>query len=75
MNYFIQQNIQINMLRIDNIGNASVFQIGSAGFIRPSAHLYNSGGFTKPAPPAQKPGEPLMAGPFVPIAPATPGNI
>lgn len=52
MNYYIQQNIHINMLKIGSLNNSSVFQIGSAGIIKPVAHLYNTGGFTKPAPEA-----------------------
>ncbi|PLT30423.1 spore germination protein GerPB [Peribacillus deserti] len=48
----IQQTIHINMIRIDGISNSSVFQIGSAGIIKPSSILSNSGGFTEPAPPA-----------------------
>jgi spore germination protein PB len=50
MNFFIHQNIVIHTLRIDGISNSSVFQIGSAGVIKPLSNLYNTGGFTKPAP-------------------------
>ena len=50
MNFYIQQSIQINFIKIGGISNSSVFQIGSAGIIKPSAHLYNTGGFTEPAP-------------------------
>ena len=50
MNFYIQQSIQINFIKIGGISNSSVFQIGSAGIINPSAHLYNTGGFTGPAP-------------------------
>ncbi len=74
MNYFIQQNIQINILKIGSVGNASVLQIGSAGLIRPSAHIYNSGGFTKPAPEPVKPGESMFGMPFVPTASLSPRN-
>ncbi|MGS2777936.1 spore germination protein GerPB [Robertmurraya sp. GLU-23] len=56
MNFYIQQNISINLLRIDAITNSSVLQIGSAGVIRPTAHLYNTGGFTGPAPEPIHPG-------------------
>ena len=52
MNFYIQQSIQINFIKIDSITNSSVLQIGSAGIIKPSSHLYNTGGFTKPAPKA-----------------------
>ncbi|MBY0095293.1 spore germination protein GerPB [Mesobacillus maritimus] len=51
-NYYIQQSININMLRIDGISNSSVLQIGSAGIIKPASYLYNTGGFTGPAPQA-----------------------
>ncbi|WP_026692690.1 spore germination protein GerPB [Peribacillus kribbensis] len=50
--YNIQQNIQINMIRITGISNSSVFQIGSAGIIKPSSLLSNTGGFSQAAPPA-----------------------
>jgi spore germination protein PB len=56
MNFYIQQNISINLLRIDAITNSSVLQIGSAGIIRPTSHLYNTGGFTGPAPEPIHPG-------------------
>lgn len=56
MNFYIQQSICINLLRIDAITNSSVLQIGSAGVIRPTSHLYNTGGFTGPAPEAIHPG-------------------
>lgn len=50
MNLFIQQNIVIHTLRIEAISNSSVLQIGSAGIIRPVSQLFNTGGFTGPAP-------------------------
>ncbi|EKN70286.1 spore germination protein GerPB [Neobacillus bataviensis LMG 21833] len=56
MNFYIQQSIQINFIKIGGITNSSVLQIGSAGIIKPHAHLYNTGGFTKPAPAGIKPG-------------------
>ncbi|MCM2533727.1 spore germination protein GerPB [Neobacillus pocheonensis] len=55
MNFYIQQSIQINFIKINGITNSSVLQIGSAGIIRPAAYLYNTGGFTQTAPSAQKP--------------------
>lgn len=57
MNYFIQQTIQINSIKIEAISNSAVFQIGSAGIIKGSSHLHNTGGFIAPAPIPQKPGE------------------
>ncbi|WP_045519807.1 spore germination protein GerPB [Neobacillus niacini] len=50
MNFYIQQSIQINFIKISSIINSSVLQIGSAGIIKPASHLYNTGGFTQPAP-------------------------
>ncbi|WP_053365523.1 spore germination protein GerPB [Bacillus sp. FJAT-27245] len=55
MNFYIQQTIQINFIKIGGISNSSVFQIGSAGIIKPASYLANTGGFTGPAPIAQKP--------------------
>jgi spore germination protein PB len=56
MNYYIQQSIHINFIKIGGITNSSVLQIGSAGIIKPQANLYNTGGFTQPAPAGTKPG-------------------
>jgi spore germination protein PB len=56
MNFYIQQSINIHLIKIGSISNSSVFQIGSAGMIKPSANLFNTGGFIKPAPQAKKPG-------------------
>ncbi|MBP2241121.1 spore germination protein PB [Cytobacillus eiseniae] len=53
MNYYIQQSIHINLIKIGGISNSSVMQIGSAGIIKPSSHLYNTGGYTEPAPEAE----------------------
>ncbi|RSD29331.1 spore germination protein GerPB [Mesobacillus subterraneus] len=61
MNFYIQQSIHINMLRIDGITNSSVLQIGSAGLIKPVSYLYNTGGFTEPAPEAVHPSQ-IMTG-------------
>ena len=50
MNYFIQQSIIIQTIKIGGISNSSVFQIGSSGIIKPTSYLYNTGGFTEAAP-------------------------
>ncbi|MDR7002971.1 spore germination protein GerPB [Neobacillus niacini] len=73
MNFYIQQSIQINFIKIGGITNSSVLQIGTAGIIKPAAYLYNTGGFTKPAPAAIKPGE-IAKPPTTPeaFAPAVP---
>ncbi|AAU22725.1 spore germination protein GerPB [Bacillus sp. GM2] len=51
MNFYINQTIQINYLRVEGISNSSVLQIGSAGSIKTLANLYNTGSYTEPAPP------------------------
>jgi len=53
MIFHIQQTIQINMIKIGGISNSSVFQIGSAGIIKPYSSLANTGGFTEAAPQLQ----------------------
>lgn len=50
MKIFVQQSININILRIGSVTNSSVLQIGTAGIIKSQSALYNSGGFTGPAP-------------------------
>jgi spore germination protein PB len=54
MNFYIQQSIHINLIKIGSLSNSSVLQIGSAGMIKPASHLFNTGGFIKPAPEAEK---------------------
>ncbi|WP_449539402.1 spore germination protein GerPB [Ferdinandcohnia sp. Marseille-Q9671] len=68
MNFYINQSICIQTLRIGSVSNSSVLQIGSAGLIKPSSHLYNTGGFTEPAPeigeqtsPVETPAVPLVS--------------
>lgn len=63
MNIFVQQTIIINNLRIDAVTNSSVLQIGSAGIIKSLSNLYNTGGFTGPAP------VPGTGQPIVPLQP------
>jgi len=50
MNFFVTQHIVIHQLRIDSLTNSSVCQIGSAGMIKPSSQMYNTGCFTERAP-------------------------
>ena len=50
MNFYINQSICINYLRVEAVSNSSVLQIGSAGIIKPLSNIYNTGGFTQPAP-------------------------
>ncbi|WP_453990533.1 spore germination protein GerPB [Bacillus nitroreducens] len=68
MNFYINQSICIHTLRVGSVSNSSVLQIGSAGLIKPASHLYNTGGFTEPAPefeeetpPVEAPAVPLVA--------------
>jgi spore germination protein PB len=71
MNLFVHQNIVIHSLKVEGITNSSVLQIGSAGIIKPLSQLYNTGGFTQPAPPAhQMPGNGFPSPiPFIPLTP------
>ncbi len=68
MNLTVHQNIVIHQIKIDSIANSSVFQIGSAGVIKTLSNLYNTGGFTGPAP---EPGQPRPAPPRVPLPPTS----
>lgn len=52
MNIYVQQTIQIRQIKIGGVSNSSVFQIGTSGIIKPASYLYNTGGFTTPAPSA-----------------------
>jgi len=56
MNIYVQQSISIQFLKIEGITNSSVLQIGSAGIIKPVSNLFNTGGFSGPAPQAEKTG-------------------
>jgi len=49
-NWTIYQQITIKQLRVESVSNSSVLQVGSAGSIRSLSQLYNTGGFTEPAP-------------------------
>jgi spore germination protein PB len=72
MNFYIQQSIHINLIKIEGISNSSVLQIGSAGIIKPVSHLYNTGGFIGPAPEAGIPSEgTFMESPSVPLVAPT----
>ncbi|MCR2803146.1 spore germination protein GerPB [Paenibacillus soyae] len=50
MSLTIYQTITIKQLRVDSVSNSSVLQVGSSGSIRSLSQLYNTGGFTEPAP-------------------------
>ncbi|MFK2825530.1 spore germination protein GerPB [Bacillus sp. B190/17] len=66
MNVHIHQSIVIHNLKIDAISNSSFLQIGSAGMIKALSNLYNTGGFTEPAPEAREPAPRPF---FVPLTP------
>ncbi|WLR42908.1 spore germination protein GerPB [Bacillus carboniphilus] len=71
MNFYINQCIQIQYLRIGAVTNSSVLQIGSAGIIKPVSNLYNTGCYTVPAPEAEalmEEEEALTEESFVPLA-------
>jgi spore germination protein PB len=68
MNLVVHQSIVIHQLRVDTVQNSSVLQIGSAGIIKNLSQLYNTGGFTAPAPAA---GEPSAETALVPLPPLT----
>ncbi|QMV44219.1 spore germination protein GerPB [Cohnella cholangitidis] len=67
MNWNIHQTITIGQLRIDGVTNSSVLQIGSAGSIQALSQLYNTGGFTGPAPELDELGEASSALSLVPL--------
>lgn len=52
MNLVVNQTITIHSLRVEAVSNSSVLQIGTAGIVKPLSNLYNTGGFTGPAPAA-----------------------
>lgn len=61
MNFHINQNIVIHNLKIESVSNSSFLQIGSAGMIKALSNLYNTGGFTEPAPqPGTQAGRPFL---------------
>lgn len=70
MNFYVQQSISIQFLKVEGITNSSVLQIGSTGIIKPTSHLYNTGGFTEPAPEAVTTGS-VTAAPLVPLTSPT----
>lgn len=63
----VYQTITIQVLRIDGITNSSVLQIGTAGIVKSLSNLYNTGGFTAPAPSAV----PIEDMTWVPFSPET----
>lgn len=64
MNLTVYQSIYIQQIRIEGISNSSVLHIGTAGEIRALSNIYNTGGFTGPAPEL---GGPEEGAPMVPL--------
>ncbi|CAN2253424.1 spore germination protein [Bacillus subtilis] len=74
MNFYINQTIQINYLRLESISNSSILQIGSAGSIKSLSNLYNTGSYVEAAPEVSDQGEPVEldepdTGTLVPLQP------
>ncbi|AMA51761.1 MULTISPECIES: spore germination protein GerPB [Bacillus] len=74
MNFYINQTIQINYLRLESISNSSILQIGSAGSIKSLSNLYNTGSYVEAAPEVSAQGEPVEldepdTGTLVPLQP------
>lgn len=69
----VHQSIVIHQLKVESVNNSSVLQIGTSGIIKALSNLYNTGGFTGPAPvpgeqPGQQTGNPVS---LVPLPPPT----
>jgi spore germination protein PB len=58
MNLIIHQTIIIHQLKVGAVSNSSMLQIGSAGTVKTITQLFNTGGFTGPAPEPVKPFNP-----------------
>ena len=69
MNLYVQQSISIQFLKIGGISNSSVLQIGSAGIIKAASRLYNTGGYTEPAPSIEQPGSQISSEELVTAVP------
>lgn len=67
MELIIHQQITIHKLDVGSVNNSSILQIGSAGLIKGLSNLYNTGGFTGPAPEAAQHSQ----APLVPLSSPT----
>ncbi|MFC5701086.1 spore germination protein GerPB [Cohnella faecalis] len=63
----VYQTITIGQLKVNGVTNSSVLQIGSAGNIQSLSQLYNTGGFTGPAPQIGEVAETSQELSFVPL--------
>jgi spore germination protein PB len=71
MNLTVHQSIVIHHLKVEVVSNASILQIGCAGTMKSVSQLFNTGGFTGPAPEPGKPFSPeavYIPSPQVPLA-------
>lgn len=66
-NWHVAQTINIGQLRVEAVSNSAVLQIGCAGSIQALSQLYNTGGFTEPAPEIGEVGEALSSLSLVPL--------
>jgi len=57
LNFYVNQSIIINSIKIDSITTSSVFQIGTAGSIKALSKFSNTGGFTEPLRPLSAKGQ------------------
>ncbi|KMN46947.1 spore germination protein GerPB [Bacillus paramycoides] len=64
MNFYVNQSIIINNIKIDSITTSSVFQIGTAGSIKALSKFSNTGGFTAPLRPLTAKGQIISLKPF-----------
>ncbi|HEK9099712.1 spore gernimation protein GerPB [Bacillus pfraonensis] len=65
MNFYVQQSIIINNIKIESITTSSVFQIGTAGSIKALSKLSNTGGFTEPLRPLTAKGQIISIKPMM----------
>lgn len=78
MNLTVNQTIIIHNFRVNSVSSSSVLQIGSSGMIQGLSNLYNTGGFTAPAPalggaqPLSDGPSPVTLTPLITLAPAAP---
>lgn len=66
-NWNVTQTITIGQLRVEAVSNSSVLQIGCAGSIQSLSQMYNTGGYTGPAPQISEVGEALSSLSLVPL--------
>ncbi|MDC3425586.1 spore germination protein GerPB [Aquibacillus sp. 3ASR75-11] len=65
MNLTVHRSICISFFKVGSVTNSSVLQIGSAGNIQAQSDIYNTGGFSEAAEPAEPE---VTEEPLVPLA-------